>query len=75
LSIPSERISLFDWVKENYPEVNVLVNNAGIQQRFHVLKADAKDNWDYFNKDDIRSDGMLKSLTYVIRSGNVSFAF
>jgi short-subunit dehydrogenase involved in D-alanine esterification of teichoic acids len=23
----------------------------------------------------IRSDGMLKSLTYVIRSGNVSFAF
>lgn len=51
LSIPSERISLFDWVKENYPEVNVLVNNAGIQQRFHVLKADAKDNWDYFNKE------------------------
>ncbi|ABS75257.1 SDR family NAD(P)-dependent oxidoreductase [Bacillus velezensis] len=51
LSIPSERISLFEWVKENYPEVNVLVNNAGIQQRFHVLKADAKDNWDYFNKE------------------------
>ncbi|MFH6684609.1 SDR family NAD(P)-dependent oxidoreductase [Bacillus amyloliquefaciens] len=51
LSIPSERVSLFDWVTENHPEVNVLVNNAGIQQRFHVLKADAKDNWDYFNKE------------------------
>lgn len=51
MSIPSERESLFDWVKENYPEVNVLVNNAGIQHRFHVLKADAKDNWDYFNKE------------------------
>lgn len=40
-----------DWVTENYPEVNVLVNNAGIQQRFNVLKADAKKNWDYFNKE------------------------
>lgn len=47
----TNRIALFDWVTENYPEVNVLVNNAGIQQRFHVLKADAKNNWGYFNKE------------------------
>ncbi len=29
----------------------MLVNNAGIQQRFNVLKTDAKNNWDYFNKE------------------------
>ncbi|MFB5761292.1 SDR family oxidoreductase [Paenibacillus medicaginis] len=51
LDIESERAALFDWVTENYPEVNVLVNNAGIQQRFNVLKADAKNDWNYFNKE------------------------
>lgn len=51
LDIESERAALFDWVTENYPEVNVLVNNAGIQQRFNVLKADAKNNWSDFNKE------------------------
>ncbi|WP_301170114.1 SDR family oxidoreductase [Brevibacillus nitrificans] len=47
----SERVALFDWITSNYPDVNVLVNNAGIQQRFHVLKADARDNWHYFNNE------------------------
>ncbi|QIZ08587.1 SDR family NAD(P)-dependent oxidoreductase [Priestia megaterium] len=47
----ADRVALFDWVTENYPEVNVLVNNAGIQQRFNVLKADARTNWNYFNKE------------------------
>jgi uncharacterized oxidoreductase len=51
VSIESERVALFDWVTANYPEVNVLVNNAGIQQRFNVLKADAKKEWSYFNKE------------------------
>ncbi|GAA4702900.1 SDR family oxidoreductase [Brevibacillus fulvus] len=51
LAIESERVALFEWVTANYPEVNVLVNNAGIQQRFHVLKADAKNNWGYFHKE------------------------
>ncbi|WP_127529879.1 SDR family oxidoreductase [Paenibacillus kobensis] len=51
LAVESERAALFDWVTANYPAVNVLVNNAGIQQRFHVLKADAKDNWRYFNQE------------------------
>ncbi|MBH8598717.1 SDR family oxidoreductase [Thermoactinomyces sp. CICC 10521] len=27
----SERLALFDWVTANYPDVNVLINNAGIQ--------------------------------------------
>ncbi|SFE61927.1 uncharacterized oxidoreductase [Paenibacillus catalpae] len=47
----AERIALFDWVTENYPEVNVLVNNAGIQQRFSVLQADAKTDWKSFSKE------------------------
>ncbi|MCM3702310.1 SDR family oxidoreductase [Paenibacillus macerans] len=51
LNMESERVALFDWVTANYPEVNVLVNNAGIQQRFNVLKADAKNNWSYFNQE------------------------
>lgn len=51
LNIESERVALFDWVTANYPEVNVLVNNAGIQQRFNVLKSDAKNDWNYFNKE------------------------
>lgn len=47
----SDRLALFDWVTANYPEVNVLVNNAGIQQRFNVLKSDARDNWGFFSKE------------------------
>ncbi len=42
LTIESDRIALFDWVTSNYPEINVLINNAGISQRFNILTADAK---------------------------------
>ncbi|WP_088013753.1 SDR family oxidoreductase [Gottfriedia acidiceleris] len=51
LNSESERVSLFEWVTKYYPEVNVLVNNAGIQQRFNILKSDAKNDWNYFNKE------------------------
>ncbi|MBA2937521.1 SDR family NAD(P)-dependent oxidoreductase [Paenibacillus sp. CGMCC 1.16610] len=51
LDSESDRVALFDWVTTNYPEVNVLVNNAGVQQRFNVLKVDARSNWGYFNKE------------------------
>ncbi|MEK8128871.1 SDR family NAD(P)-dependent oxidoreductase [Paenibacillus filicis] len=51
LDMESERVALFDWVTANYPEVNVLVNNAGIQQGFSVLKGDAKNNWSYYSKE------------------------
>jgi uncharacterized oxidoreductase len=27
----SERIALFEWIKENHPNFNVLINNAGVQ--------------------------------------------
>jgi uncharacterized oxidoreductase len=28
--------------------VKVLVNKAGIQQRYHVLKTNAKEDWSYY---------------------------
>lgn len=31
LSIEEERTELYNWIKENHPDLNVLVNNAGIQ--------------------------------------------
>ncbi|TDK64231.1 SDR family NAD(P)-dependent oxidoreductase [Bacillus salipaludis] len=47
----SDRIALFDWITSEHPDVNVLVNNAGIQQRFHVLKTNAKDDWSYYSQE------------------------
>ncbi len=51
VTVEAERLDLFDWVTTHYPEVNVLVNNAGIQQRYHVLKTNAKEDWSYYNKE------------------------
>ena len=36
LSLATEREELFNWVAENHPDTNVLVNNAGIQQWMSV---------------------------------------
>ncbi|MEJ8304007.1 SDR family oxidoreductase [Saccharibacillus sacchari] len=44
ISTESGRIDLFSWATTNYPEINVLVNNAGIQQPLNLLKADTV-NW------------------------------
>lgn len=32
LSVEAERVALFNWVAAQHPDLNVLVNNAGIQQ-------------------------------------------
>ncbi|MDJ1468221.1 SDR family NAD(P)-dependent oxidoreductase [Cytophagaceae bacterium DM2B3-1] len=32
----SDRLALLEWVKQEHPEVNVLVNNAGIQRRLSL---------------------------------------
>lgn len=32
-----EREALFDWVVSNFPEINMLVNNAGIQKEVDFL--------------------------------------
>ena len=32
----SERIALLEWVRSDFPQVNVLINNAGIQRRMQL---------------------------------------
>lgn len=36
LSVENERTALFDWVATGHNDLNVLVNNAGIQQRINL---------------------------------------
>ena len=38
---PAERKALFTWVTEKYPGLNILVNNAGIQQRIQLQQKPA----------------------------------
>jgi len=40
LSKANEREELYKWVTENHPDLNVLLNNAGMQQWMHVTDAD-----------------------------------
>lgn len=36
LSVATERENLFNWISEHHPDLNILVNNAGIQQRMSI---------------------------------------
>jgi len=38
VSRSAERISLFEWVTSQFPKLNILVNNAGIQRRFQIAQ-------------------------------------
>lgn len=40
LSKESDRIELFNWISENHSDLNVLVNNAGIQNWMHISDSD-----------------------------------
>lgn len=40
LSLETERERLFKWIQENHPDLNVLINNAGIQQWMNVTDED-----------------------------------
>jgi len=40
VSNEAERIELFNWVESNHPDLNVLVNNAGIQNWMNVADDD-----------------------------------
>ncbi|SES76290.1 uncharacterized oxidoreductase [Salinibacillus kushneri] len=58
VSKEDDRKVLFESVKKEFPNLNVLVNNAGIQQRVNLLKADQ--NWDYYRKEiSINVDGPI----------------
>jgi uncharacterized oxidoreductase len=48
-SIENERRSLLNWVREEFSDVSVLVNNAGIQQQVNLLQA--SEEWDYYHRE------------------------
>ena len=49
VSVESDRRSLVEWVISSFPNLNILVNNAGIQQRINLL--DATDDWNYYRQE------------------------
>src|SRR5450755_4045762 len=40
LSVESERVELYKWISNNHSDLNVLVNNAGIQQWMSISDTD-----------------------------------
>lgn len=49
VAIAESRKELFDWTVSNFPELNVLVNNAGIQQRVNLQEMEHP--WDYYEQE------------------------
>lgn len=49
VSVEEERIQLIDWVTETFPDLNMIVNNAGIQQRVNLLNE--KKEWSYYQNE------------------------
>ena len=49
ISKEEERISLYKKVVEEFPKLNVLINNAGIQQRINLSKS--QESWSYYQKE------------------------
>jgi uncharacterized oxidoreductase len=49
VGIPEQREKLATWVLENFPDVNVLINNAGIQNRMNLLYQDK--TWDEYEQE------------------------
>jgi uncharacterized oxidoreductase len=49
VSKETDRIALFEWVTSEFPNLNILVNNAGIQQRVNLLNT-AQD-WKYYQNE------------------------
>lgn len=49
VSQEQDRLQLADWVVRKFPDLNVLVNNAGIQQQVNLQKP--KKDWNYYQKE------------------------
>jgi uncharacterized oxidoreductase len=45
----ADRISLFNWITSEFPTMNVLINNAGIQRRVQLLEN--KEEWSKFHQE------------------------
>jgi uncharacterized oxidoreductase len=82
LSLAAEREKLFNWIAEDHPDLNVLVNNAGIQQWISVTDNDffkrAKDEIAINNEAPVHLISLfikLRSLTTIINvTSGLSFA-
>lgn len=51
LSDDSERQRLADWVQVNYSQLDVLINNAGIQRWINLLNEDNRQSWDWYRQE------------------------
>src|SRR6476469_4827639 len=40
VSVEEDRIALYDWISSNHSDMNVLVNNAGIQRWMNITDTD-----------------------------------
>lgn len=47
VSIEEDRLRLYETVRRDYPEVNIVINNAGIQQRLDLMDMD----WQVWKKE------------------------
>ena len=54
LSNADERKSLVEWTTENFPNLNILVNNAGIEREFRVKNSTIAD--DFLNENEIETN-------------------
>jgi uncharacterized oxidoreductase len=54
LTSADERKSLAEWATSNFPKLNVLVNNAGIQREFRVKTPNLADN--FINENEIETN-------------------
>ena len=54
----NDRKMLFEWATREFPQLNILVNNAGIQQRVNLQNA--SNDWEYYrNEISINVDGPI----------------
>lgn len=58
ISIKSERDQLFNWVMREFPDVNILVNNAGIQKEIDFVN-DPGDSIDFEEEIDINLTAII----------------
>ena len=46
-----QRIALYHWIVKEFPNLNVLVNNAGIQQRINLKDQVPEQDWKYYRQE------------------------
>lgn len=70
LSMESERIALFNWINEFHPDLNMLINNAGIQNWMNISDTDFYQKADQEIKTNILAPIHLTNLFIELKSLN-----